>query len=317
MKDPSLSFRAAGRKDIPATVELLNQTFRTPVDEASWEWYIDRNPFGASRVYLAMDAERDKPAGIFAFTPVPLRIRGVPMTASSGHHLCVSPPYQGGSVFIALSRYALKGEKEQGVALALGLPNRKSHQAQKVLLKWVNFCMLDCLSKSSPVPSAHTCRTLDRFGGEFEDFYGRLTERLEFFIEKNTAWMNWRFCERPGRPYTVWVKEYGRELAGYAVLKRWREPDGYTKAHIVDLHALDETVLGEILAAAESYAADCQELNLWAAPNYPYRGLLEARGFAPRAEGNQPLIVKSLGGEAPAPPGGPASFSYADGDFVY
>jgi Acetyltransferase (GNAT) domain len=317
MQERAVSFRLANRQDIPATIELLNHTFRTPVDEASWEWYIYGNPFGESRVYLAMDVELDKPAGIFAFTPVPLRIRGVPTIASSGHHLCLSSTYHGGSVFIALSRFALRGETEQGVTLALGLPNRKSHQPQKVLVKWVDFCMLDCLSKSPPSPSAHTCRMLDRFGGEFEQFYERLTEGLEFFIEKNTAWMNWRFCDRPGRPYTVWVKEYGGKLAGYAVLKRWREPNGYTKAHIVDLHALDDAVLAELLDAAESYAADCQEVNLWAAPGYPYRGLLEERGFAPRPEASQPLIAKALASGSLAPTRGPASFSYADGDFVY
>jgi hypothetical protein len=34
-----LSFRLAERSQTPSVVELLNQTFRTPLDEATWEWY--------------------------------------------------------------------------------------------------------------------------------------------------------------------------------------------------------------------------------------------------------------------------------------
>lgn len=311
-----LSFRLATRNDISATVELLNKTFRTPVDERTWEWYVYGNPLGATRVYLALEAETDNPAGVFAFTPVTLRIRGAPIAASAGHHLCLKPAYQGGSSFIALSRYALNGEAEQGVTLALGLPNRKSYQPQKVLLKWADFWSIDCLYKLSPGPGKHDCCRLDRFDGEFDQFYGRLAQRLEFCIDKNAAWMNWRFCDRPGSPYTVCARKRDGDLAGYVVLKRWREPDGYTKAHIVDLNALDEAALADLLAAAESYAAGCQELNLWAASGYPYRTLVEAHGFVARDESRQPLIAKLLRG-TPLLPGGRASFSYADGDFVY
>ena len=311
-----LNFRLAARDDIPATVAVLNRTFRTPMDEATWEWYLYGNPFGVSRVYLAIEAETEAIAGVFAFTPLPLRLRGVSTMGSSGHHLCLTRERHGGTALIALSRYALAGETDHGVVLAIGLPNRRSHQPQKVLMKWIDLCVLDCLFKLSPAARQHNCKPLDRFDAGFDRFYGRLQQRFEFLIDKNAAWMNWRFCDRPGRPYTVAAVECGGELAGYAVLKRWREPDGYTKAHIVDLHALDEVALDELLTAAESYAAGCNELNLWSAPGFPYRRFLEAHGFSARAEGGQPLIAKALGNVA-LHLDGPAGFSYADGDFVY
>ena len=311
-----LNFRLAARDDIPATVAVLNRTFRTPMDEATWEWYLYGNPFGASRVYLAIEAETGAIAGVFAFTPLPLRFR-TSMMGSSGHHLCLTRERHGGTALIALSRCALAGETDHGVMLAIGLPNRRSHQPQKVLMKWADLCTLDCLYKLSPAARQHNCKPLDRFDAGFDRFYGRLQPRFEFLIEKNAAWMNWRFCDRPGRPYTAAAVECGGELAGYAVLKRWREPDGYTKAHIVDLHALDEASLAELLTAAESYAAGCDELNLWSAPDYPYRPLLATCGFMPRAEGRQPLIAKALGDDPLAKLDGPMAFAYADGDLVY
>ena len=264
-----------------------------------------------------MEAGTDNPAGVFAFTPLTLRIRGELIAASSGHHLCLKPTYQGGGSFIALSLHALKGETEEGVTLALGLPNRKSYLPQKVMVRWADFWWMDCLYKLSPAAGKHDCEEVDRFDGDFDRFYGRVAQNLEFCVDKNAAWMNWRFCDRPGNPYTAFALKRDGDLAGCIVLKRWQEPDGYTKAHIVDLHAADESALSHLLTAAESYAAGCQELNLWVASGYPYRALLEARGFVARDEARQPMIARQLQGSPLSPPGGSASFSYADGDFVY
>ncbi len=253
----------------------------------------------------------------FAFTPVTLRIAGELVAGSFGHHLCLKQAYQGGGSLIALSEYALKGETEQGVALAFGLPNRRSYMPQKVMVKWIDFRWMDCLYKPSPTAGEHDCEIVGRFGGDFDEFYSRLAQSIELCIDKNAAWMNWRFCDRPENPYTSYVLRQAGKLAGYVVLKRWQEQDGYTKAHMVDLHAEDASALSHLVTAAESYAAGCGELNLWAASGYPYRTLLEARGFTARNESRQPMIAKRLRETPLASPGGSASFSYADGDFVY
>jgi hypothetical protein len=313
----ALQFRIATRQEIPETVQVFNESFRTPTDEKTWEWYAYGNPFGETQVYLAIDDRPDTPVGAFVFTPVPLSLGKRSIPASSGHHLCLKAAFQGGSAFIGMSRAALQGEVNRGMRLGLGLPNRKSHVPQKALLKWVDLCFLDCLYKAPGTARAHGCREIKLFPPQFDTFYGRVTQDLDFYIHKNAAWMNWRFLERPGSPYTVFAVERGSELAGYVVLKRWREADGYTKAHIIDLHALDTGALMELVASAESYASDCQEINLWAAPGYPYLGFLEDTGFEPRQSARQPLIAKVLSGEAIPLQCGRAAFSYADGDFVY
>jgi hypothetical protein len=312
-----LTSKIASLDDFPQMVALLNDTFRTPTDVETWEWYAYGNPFGASRIYLLFETESQMPAGVFAYTPVPLRIRNEAIMASSGHHLCLRPAYQGGLAFIELSREALAGEAGQAVRLALGVPNRKSHQPQKILLKWKDLCYVDCLYKLAPSAREHRCCQIDRFTTEFDPFYTKVTEKLDFYIEKNTAWMNWRFLDRPGKSYTVYSIRKGTELDGYAVLKRWREPDGYQKAHIVDLHASDDDSLVQLIAAAETYAADCDEINLWSAPEFPYRKGLEAAGFTARDTHRQPVIAKTLSGVPLLYPNGPGSLSYADTDFAY
>jgi hypothetical protein len=256
-------------------------------------------------------------AGLFAFTPVRLRLEDQLVAATHGHHLALKSAHQGGIAFIALSRYALRAEASQGMKMVIGLPNRKSYQAHKFLMKWTDFGFLDCLYKVSPLPRPHHCRQVALFPDHFEPFYSRVAKSLDFYCEKTVKWMNWRFCERPGAPYTVYAIEDGDGWVGYVVLKSWQEPDGYRKAHIVDLHALDEAALSHLVAAAECYAVNCNELNLWAIQGYPYRNFLERMGFGSRDAVPQPLAVRTLDGSSVEFPNGNASFSYGDGDTVY
>jgi hypothetical protein len=127
--------------------------------------------------------------------------------------------------------------------------------------------------------------------------------------------MNWRFYDRPTSPYTVYAAGLGEELHGYIVLKSWPEPDGYRKAHIMDLHAVDEFWLKQLIAAAESYAAGFDELNLWAVQGYPYLSCLEQMGFS--VGHRQPLLARSFDGFSLSYPAGPCSLSYGDGDTQY
>jgi hypothetical protein len=268
-------------------------------------------------VYLAEDSDQRRIAGLFSFTPVRIRLQGELVTARHGHHLAVRPEYRGGVAFVALSRHAFEVEASHGTRLVIGLLNKKSYGPQKVLMKWKDFGFLDCLRKLSTSVRDHDCREAHSFPADFDAFYGRVSQHLSFHCEKTEEWMNWRFCNRPGAPYRVYVLERMGNLQGYVVLKRWQDPDGYRKAHIVDLHASDQTALHGLLAAAESYAADCDELNLWTIEGYPYREFLQNAGFSVRDPAPQPLAVRTCDDSPVVFPAGGSSFSYGDGDTVY
>ena len=129
--------------------------------------------------------------------------------------------------------------------------------------------------------------------------------------------MNWRFCERPGAPYTIYSVSDGSELAGYVVLKKWRDPDGMQKAHILDIHGVNAHALQELIAAAETYAVGCNEVNAWAVENYVYRECFETAGFSSTGNATQPVIAKTFDGTQWAFPKGRCSLSYGDGDSQY
>ena len=316
MGSPRLSFRRATPADTPDIVPLLNQTFRTQIDAATWTWYVYGNPLGESRVYLAHDPG-DRMVGIIAFAPISLRLGGTVVSADFAHHLVLLPAYRETFSFVALNRHALQAQAALGRRLAIGPPNRTAYPIHKTIMKWADFGYLECLRKLSPVARPHTCEAITTFPPDFDRLAADISSDLAFGVEKDHAWMNWRFCTRPGSPYTVFVAADNRRLSGYVVLKRWQDPDGYRKAHILDLHALDPGSLSQLIAAAETYAADANELNLWAVQGYRYREALQALGFAPNPAAHQPLIARPYDGVPLHYPEGPTSFGYGDGDTLY
>ena len=310
-----LRIRSALPEDTPQIVALLNDTFRTPINTAIWQWYTQGNPLGPSRVYVAVEDDRESIGGVIAFAPMAYRLNDARIPGDYAHHLAYKPVHRNTVCYLALCGHALEGESRCGVRLVIGPPNKRAYPVHKVLGKWYDFGYLDCLRKLPPFAQQHRCEKLDRFPEEFDSFYQRVSKDLNFCVEKNAAWANWRFCSRPGSPYTVYVDRQAGRMAGYVVLKQWQDPDGYRKAHILDLHALDDESLANLIAAAECYANGCNELNLWAVQGYPYRASLDAGGFA--SWHRQPLVARTFDGPKVEYPQGACSLGYGDGDSQY
>jgi hypothetical protein len=306
----------ATKDDSPEIVTLMNATFRTPIDVPTWEWYVYGNPFGTSRIYLALEPEADNIAGAVGFNPIPLRIGSGHVMGDYAHHLAIKHVYRDTTSYMALMRYAMKGQASGATTLTIGPPNRTAYPIHKGLMQWRDFGFLDCMRKLSPQAQPHSCQEIKCFPPEFDLFYERVSKHFTFCVEKSTEWVNWRFCRRPNSVYTIYAsRDREGAFTGYVVLKPWREPDGHRKAHILDLHGVDDAALSQLLAAAHSYAAGFDELNLWAIQGYPYRPLLETMGFSPGFR--QPLLLRSYDNVVVPFPGGDCSLMYGDGDTQY
>lgn len=310
----ALRFRSACATDTLPIVELLNATFRTPLDPATWLWYTRGNPLGPSRVYVGMDS-LDEISGVIAFAPLDLRLSGTAIRGVYAHHLAVRPTFRDTASYLELCGNALDAEAARGVQLVIGPPNKRAYPIHRVLGRWCDFGYLDCLRKLPAFARQHDCEELDCFPADFDDFYRGVARNLHFCVEKDAEWVNWRYQSRPGHPYTVYAAREHGAFAGYVVLKRWQDPDGYRKAHILDLHARTPDILHRLLGAAEFFAGGCNELNLWAVCGYSYRAALEANGFT--LSHRQPLIAKMLNGFTASFPAGPCSLMYGDGDTQY
>src|SRR6202041_1883102 len=155
-----LNFRMATREDSPEIVALMNATFRTPIDVATWEWFVYGNPFGPSRIYLALEPNQYTIAGAVGFSPIPLKLGGDTIMGDYAHHLAIQLRYRDTMSYMALLRHSLKAQASGPTAMAIGPPNRAAYVIHKGLMQWRDFGFLDCLRKVSPQGQEHSCREL-------------------------------------------------------------------------------------------------------------------------------------------------------------
>jgi hypothetical protein len=205
-------------------------------------------------------------------------------------------------------------EKQLGTTIMIGPPNKNSYQAHKVLAGWKDFAFMDCFYKLKPQSHTHECKYVEIFTDEYDELLATISGSHSFYFEKNASWLNWRYINCPNNPYTALAYYQLEKLCGFIVLKRWKEADGYHKSHIMDLWALTDDAVSQLLAAAEEYSVGCDELNLWSVKGYPYRTNLENNNFVPRESARQPIITRPLAGDITSCPDGSWSFMYGDAD---
>lgn len=308
-----LTFRMLERQDNENVIALLNSVFRVPITIEEWEWFVFGNPDGPSRIYLAIH-EKNQIVGTAGFSPTKLKINNKLFNVSYGHHLAISPKFRNTISYLKLMQYSLNSETTRGVNFVIGPPNPNSYGPHKVLMGWQDFGYLDLLYKLNPKTCSHSCFEIDSFGEEFDIFYSKLSKKYSFNFVQTSDRMNWRYFGRPRSPYTTYVYYEGDKLLGYIILKRWVEPDGYRETHIMDIQVLKDYFIEELLKAAESYATDCDQFDLWCVKGYPYRNKLEETGFIYKKTDRRPIAIRTLDGSKLIFPNEPASFMYGDSD---
>jgi len=308
-----VKFRLGNRDDTTCLLKLFKSAFRTPLSEKEWEWFAYTNPYGIDRVYLMENSDKEG-VGCYCVSPSRALINHQICDLACPHHLVILQAYRGGQTFVDFSRFMFEHETQAKTRVLITAPNKNAYLPQKMLVRWSDFGFMDCLYKLCPQSQSHECKSVETFTSEFEDLFRTVAENLAFCFEKSASWLNWRYRDHPSRPYTTFAFYESSRLEGFIVLKRWQELDGYRKAHIMDLWALTDYAVTQLLAAAETYTANCDELNLWCVTGYPYRKQLEANGFVVRESSRQPIIALALDGINLPFPTGSASFMYGDGD---
>src|SRR5262245_66302861 len=114
-----LRVRPGTREDTPGIVALLNETFRTPINAAIWEWYAFANPSGPSRISVGLEPDNDSIAGMVAFSPFIMRFEGAPIQSDYADHLAVRAAYRDTFSYIALMMAAHRWQVELGLKVGI------------------------------------------------------------------------------------------------------------------------------------------------------------------------------------------------------
>jgi hypothetical protein len=150
----------------------------------------------------------------------------------------------------------------------------------------------------SPPPAAWTIATRTRFDDSIEPFLHQATRQFEFARVRTTDWLNWRFCDPRGGPFTVRVADMDGRVLGYVAFVATAE-----RAAVADLLALPGRV-----DVAESLVRDALEamrragaggVRCWLPRRHPYAPVFRRLGFLrPRGREGPHFFVRVRGYDA-------------------
>jgi len=263
--------------------ELRGITLSGAKDNQWWEWFYKNNPAGPAIIWLA-EAD-NKIIGHVAHVPIRMKIGNQESLGAIGVDSMTHPDYQRKGILKILQEKIFESSVEQGICFSVGtclshiMPIYKRLQfieicEQHLLVKVTSWGML--LKRRFRIPyflgnmfdniwgliTTHTSSTessnieIDQvftFEKSINDFWQKASLQKEIMVVRDMEYLNWRYFEKPGEDYRVFVAKRDEDIVGYMVLKL--ENIDPTRGVIVDLFTLtnNDIVIKELIRKSIAY----------------------------------------------------------------
>jgi hypothetical protein len=103
----------------------------------------------------------------------------------------------------------------------------------KILNKLSNLLM------ETPPMKEVTFKEITRFDDRINTFYEKIKPHYYFIVERTADYLNWRYCDKRGGDFKIWIAEKNDEIVGYLVLKINKLDVKYPEGYLVDLLTLN------------------------------------------------------------------------------
>lgn len=274
--------RQASTADDAGIRALLARTFPDNVKtgEAFTRWQYWDNPFGAARSWIA---EADGTVvSHWAAVCVPLRLDGVEGLGAKGVDGATDPAFRGRGLFAEMGARMLADAGAHGIRAVLTHPNpgaaRGAEKAGAVLISRAaaHVRPLDDAWMGQrlrlPGPLGRVAAAALRRGafrlppgdrGELDhrppdgldDLWDRAGAHVANGIARHAAWWDWRYAQRPERPYAFALTRRGGRLSGagcVTVAERFGGRFGLVLEHLAVDEAAARGVTAALAAAARA-----------------------------------------------------------------
>jgi N-acetylglutamate synthase-like GNAT family acetyltransferase len=248
-----LILRRFEESDLHSLLSLLRSTFHGYPNMQIWDWKYSKNPHGSPIIWVAEDKGRI--IGCYILNPVKLRIGSTLVMGAQPVDAAVDNAYRGGGIFKKLALEAIAGAAKDGVSLIYAFPTEISFKGQvrigyhpvfiipkmfkvfrigSLLEERIHLGnsfiqkglgMIDAFHKASKqkinIESHHglKVRVINDFDSRFEAFWKEVSkENNSVLVERDLAYLNWRYVKHPEKHYTKYVCEMNDEIVGYAVV---------------------------------------------------------------------------------------------------
>ncbi|MFQ5925490.1 MAG: GNAT family N-acetyltransferase, partial [Dehalococcoidia bacterium] len=244
--------RTAGVEDAQAIIELVNGILGTGDDLDSWRWKFLDNP--TKKSYISVAERGGEIIGHLALLGTWMNLLGVKTMGAMSLDLATHPAYRRQGVYTSLTkrihlRAALDGITIMyGIARPLGLPAALSAGCYDLgpRARLVKICNPGTITKKeirspalgaiggklvrlllglwakerSPQQTEHIeIKNIDFFDTRFDDLWSKVKNDSPVGVWKDSIYLNWRYCSRPGVMYKIFAAQEKGALTGFVVLR--------------------------------------------------------------------------------------------------
>ncbi len=259
-----LFLRRSGPADAEEIARLMTLAFggddkQAVFDAEWWHWKYGSNPAG-SHGLVAQDRE-GRVVGHYGGVPMNVCADGEWLTFGHNCDSCSDPAVRRGlrnpGLFVRLAQaYASTFAIPGGDAVMYGLPNESVYRiASRYMDYWMLRQQFMLVAKEDSQETADTSVRVEEtvaFDEDVTALYERLAPRYRCMARRDAPFLNWRFRDAPGAPYTITLARDAVDgtLRAYAVHRRDRLM-GHDTGLIVDwLCDPDDQAAGQALQRA-------------------------------------------------------------------
>lgn len=221
------------------------------------KWFHQKNLPHIQAIYYAIEKNTNDIAAIYTYLPVKLKCMGNVVTAMQSFDTLTDYRHRGKGLFIKLASKLEKEESEKDNELVFGFPNENSvHGFVKklgftyfgevpFLIKpmGITYVLKKLLSKKMPdevkeinckveapevVELKNNCviKSISQFGNEYDTLWNRISVKINIGVNRDAAYMNWRYVEKPEEDYSKYGFYENETLQAIVIFTLKNKHDG-------------------------------------------------------------------------------------------
>jgi hypothetical protein len=285
-------------------------------------WHYLHRPAPGIYTHFALQEGGDGPAvaGIYSLLPAVLRVNGRARPAAQALDVITDARCRGRGVFVGLGAAACGRAEAEGVAVLYAFPNDKSGPGFWNKLGWTRLGSPPFLVRplrtrfflsrlprigralarmpDLPLPRPRAASAdggiepLAEWGAEIDALWERFSAGIGVAVQRDAAFLRWRFADKPGERYEVRVLRRAGRMEGLVV---WtlKSKHGGSIGYLMELMhdpARPDDGRALLSAAVRDMAAGGADAVLaWSLPHAPNHAVYRGGGFLPMPERLRPI----------------------------
>jgi len=234
-------------EDEDQVIELIKLVYKLTDYRDFYRWMVRANPSGHGKIYLAY--ENENIIGHYLVVPRRRKIGKDIIMDAEAVWAAVHPDYRKQGIFTELGFHTLNDIRNE-IPVCTGFPNIYAITGHlKTGWHFFDIPLLKLSIKNKPNINENTVVHKGEFGKEFDEFWKQISKDYSNIVVRDAAYLNYRYLHKPVDYEFRVIRD--KEVLGFVVLKKY-----FDKSHIVDIFAIDDAILSELLSASINFAIE-------------------------------------------------------------